>query len=117
MREEREEGERGDVGTSANDEFPLSLGVHPPELSQSSFCILTSTVEDHATGPGRIVLLDALLLDGLLGDDITGAKEHSRCDHLGEQRPAVELGLVPVNGEFSIDWPLKQEFGLISLTI
>lgn len=61
-----------------------------------SQCLLTSAVEDHATSSGSIVLLNTLLLDGLLGDDITGAEEHGRRDDLGEQRPAGELGLVPV---------------------
>jgi hypothetical protein len=37
--------------------------------------LFTSTVESHASGTSEIVLLDATLLDGLLGHGITGSKE------------------------------------------
>lgn len=57
--------------------------------------LLTTTVEGHAASAGDIVLLDALLIDGLLGDDIAGAEEDRRGDGLGEEGPGGQPGLVP----------------------
>lgn len=57
---------------------------------------LTSTVEDHAAGPGQVVLLKALLVDGLLGNDVAGAEEDGGGDGLGEEGPLDQLGLVPL---------------------
>jgi hypothetical protein len=57
---------------------------------------LTSAVEGHPAGPGKLMLLDALLLNELLGHDIANAKEY-RCGHgLGEQRARRQPCLVPV---------------------
>lgn len=47
---------------------------------------LTSSVEGHPARPGKLVFLDALLLNELLGHDITDAKEHRGRHSLGEQR-------------------------------
>jgi hypothetical protein len=41
------------------------------------------------------MLLQALLVDGLLGDDVAGAEEDGRGDDLGQQGPLDQLGLVP----------------------
>lgn len=57
--------------------------------------MLTSAVEDHAAGAGQVMLLQALLVDGLLGDDVAGAEEDGRGDDLGQQGPLEQLGLVP----------------------
>lgn len=59
---------------------------------------LTSAVEDHAAGAGQVMLLQALLVDGLLGDDVAGAEEDGRGDDLGQQGPLDQLGLVPGGG-------------------
>ena len=55
----------------------------------------TSAVEDHAAGAGQVMLLQALLVDGLLGDDVAGAEEDGRGDDLCQQGPLGQLGLVP----------------------
>lgn len=60
---------------------------------------LTAAVEGHAARPRRVVLLDALLVDGLLGDDVAGAEEHGGGDGLREEGPAGQPGLVPVGLE------------------
>lgn len=57
---------------------------------------LTSAVEGHARGAGELVLLDALLLDGLLGDDVARGEEDGGGDALGEQGPGGQAGLVPL---------------------
>lgn len=57
--------------------------------------MLTSAVENHAAGAGEVMLLQALLVDGLLGDDVAGAEEDSRGDDLGQQGPLDQLSLVP----------------------
>lgn len=41
------------------------------------------------------MLLEALLVDCLLGDDVAGAEEDGRGDDLGQQWPLDQLGLVP----------------------
>lgn len=41
------------------------------------------------------MLIKALLVDHLLGNDIAGAKEDGSGDGLGEERPFDQLGLVP----------------------
>lgn len=56
---------------------------------------LTSAVEDHAASAGQVMLLQALLVHGLLGDDVAGAEEDGRGDDLGQQGPLDQLGLVP----------------------
>lgn len=56
---------------------------------------LTSTVQRHAARPGKIVLLDALLVNGLLGNDVAGAEEHAGGDSLGEEGPSGQSSLVP----------------------
>lgn len=47
------------------------------------------------------MLLDALLVNGLLGNDIASAEEHGSGDSLGEEGPAGESSLVPV-GELGV---------------
>lgn len=47
------------------------------------------------------MLLKALLVHGLLGDDVAGAEEDGRGDDLGQQGPLDQLGLVPA-GRFSV---------------
>lgn len=45
------------------------------------------------------MLLEALLVDCLLGDDVAGAEEDGRGDDLGQQGPLDQLGLVPGVGQ------------------
>lgn len=47
----------------------------------------TSTVEDHTASSGKIMFLNSLLVDDLLGNDITSAKEDGSGDSLGEKGP------------------------------
>lgn len=42
------------------------------------------------------MLLNALLVDGLLGNNVTSAKEDGSGDSLGEEGPSGQSGLVPV---------------------
>lgn len=55
----------------------------------------TAAVEGHAACAGKIVVLGALLLDGLLGDNVTCGKEDAGGDALGEQWARGQASLVP----------------------
>lgn len=55
----------------------------------------TTTVEEHATGAGILVLVDALLLDGLLGGDVADCEQYGGGDALRQKRARRELALVP----------------------
>jgi hypothetical protein len=41
------------------------------------------------------MVLDALLLDELLGGDVAYCKQDRGCDGLGEERPRRQAGLIP----------------------
>lgn len=62
---------------------------------------LTTTVEGHAACAGPFVLLEAALIDELLGGDVTGREEDSSGDALGEQRASRESCLIPRDEVFS----------------
>lgn len=75
--------------------------------------LLTTTVEGHTASAGKVVLLNALLFDGLLRNDVAGAKEDGGGDGLGEKGPCGQPGLVPVSyvsailfGEAGSSWCL-----------
>lgn len=55
----------------------------------------TAAVEGHASRAGEIVLLNALLVDQLLGCDVADRKQERRGHGLREERPRREPGLVP----------------------
>ena len=55
----------------------------------------TSAVEDHATGAGKVMLVEALLLYHLLGGNVTYSEEDGGGDALGQQRTRCESSLVP----------------------
>lgn len=55
----------------------------------------TSAVEGHAAGSSEFVVLEAFLLDELLGHGITGCEEDGGGDALGEQWARGQLSLVP----------------------
>lgn len=61
---------------------------------------LTTTVEGHAASAGKIMLLNALFVDGLLSNDVAGAEEDGGGDGLGEEGPSGQSGLVPVGFVF-----------------
>jgi hypothetical protein len=56
----------------------------------------TATVEDHAASTREVVVLEALLLDQLLGHGIASREEDAGGDGLGKDRARGQLGLVPV---------------------
>ena len=56
-----------------------------------------AAVEDHAAGAGEVMVLEALLLDELLGHGVAGREEDARGDGLGEDWARGQLGLVPVD--------------------
>lgn len=43
--------------------------------AEGAMISLTTTVEGHTASASKVMLLNALLVDGLLGDDIASAKE------------------------------------------
>lgn len=62
---------------------------------------LTTAVESHAACAGPFVLLEAALIDELLGSDVTGREEDGGGDALGEQRASREPCLIPGDEAFS----------------
>ena len=60
-----------------------------------------AAVEDHAASASEVVVLDALLLDQLLGHAITSREEDAGGDRLGEDRARGQLGLVPIRATVS----------------
>lgn len=56
---------------------------------------LTAAVEGHAAGTGQVMLLDASLLNELLGSDVAGREEHGRRHALSEQRTGGKSAIVP----------------------
>lgn len=58
--------------------------------------VLTTTVEGHAAGAGKVMLLKTTLVDKLLSSNVASGKENSCGDALGEQRARGEAGVVPV---------------------
>lgn len=57
---------------------------------------LTASVEGHAAGTGKVMLLKTTLVDELLSSNVASGKENSCGDALGEQRARGEAGVVPV---------------------
>lgn len=74
---------------------PYREGKEVQAGAQTNKDKLASAIEDHAAGAGQVMLVQALLVDGLLGDDVAGAEEDGRGDDLGQQGPLDQLGLVP----------------------
>lgn len=62
---------------------------------------LTTAVEGHAACAGPFVLLEAALIDELLGGDVTGREEDGGGDALREQRTSRESCLIPRDEVFS----------------
>lgn len=56
---------------------------------------LTTTVEGHAASAGKVMLLETLFVDGLLGNNVAGAEEDGGSDGLCEEGPSGQSGLVP----------------------
>lgn len=55
-----------------------------------------AAVEDHAASTCEVMILDALLLDQLLGHGVASREEDAGGDRLGKDRARGQLGLVPV---------------------
>ena len=60
-----------------------------------------AAVEDHAASAGEVVVLDALLLDQLLGHGVASREEDAGGDGLSEDRARGQLGLVPIGATVS----------------
>lgn len=86
---------QGEKGLAGSCWAPITGGTHRQAGKQANRGKLTSAIEDHATGAGQVMLLQALLIDGLLGDDVAGSEEDGRGDDLCQQGPTGQLGLVP----------------------
>jgi hypothetical protein len=55
-----------------------------------------AAVEGHAGRAREVMSLDAIALDGLLGEGVAGCEEDGGGDGLCEERARGQLGLVPV---------------------
>lgn len=60
-----------------------------------------ATVEDHAAGTREVVVLEALLLDQLLGHGVASREEDAGGNRLGKDWARGQLGLVPVGATVS----------------
>lgn len=94
--------EHGLIGEDARDDLKVGLArdndllLEEAEPLDSSRAEHAAAVEDHATGTGEVVVLDALLLDQLLGHAVAGREEDACGDGLGKDRARGQLGLVPM---------------------
>lgn len=50
----------------------------------------TSTVQSHATSTHQVMVLETLLLDGLLGERVTGSKQDGGSGRLCQERTRLE---------------------------
>lgn len=55
----------------------------------------TSAIEGHASRANKVMLLDAPLLDQLLGGEVAYCKQDRGCHRLCEEWPRREAGLIP----------------------
>ena len=95
--------EHGLVGEDASDDLEVGLSrdndllLEETEPLDSGRTEHAAAVEDHAAGAGEVMVLEALLLDELLGHGVAGREEDARGDGLGEDWARGQLGLVPVD--------------------
>jgi hypothetical protein len=57
---------------------------------------LTATVEGHATGTGKVMLLQTPLLNSLLGSDISSSEQNCGRHALCEKWLSCQLRIVPL---------------------
>lgn len=77
-----------------------SGGLGVKALKAKGLFQLTTTIEGHTASASKVMLLNALFINGLLGDDVASAKEDGGGDCLGEQGPSGQSGLIPVRRVF-----------------
>ena len=85
------------VGLARDDDFLLEE-TEPLDGGRAEDA---ATVEDHATGTREVVVLEALLLDQLLGHGVASREEDAGGDRLGEDGARGQLGLVPIGATVS----------------
>ena len=91
------------IGEDARDDLEVGLArnnnlfLEEAEPLDSGRTEHATAVEDHAAGAGEVMVLEALLLDQLLGHGVAGREEDASGDGLGEDWARGQLGLVPVD--------------------
>ena len=99
--------EHGLVGEDARDDLEVGLArdndllLEETEPLDSGRTEHAAAVEDHAAGAGEVMVLEALLLDQLLGHGVASREEDAGGDRLGKDRARGQLGLVPVGATVS----------------
>ena len=95
------------VGEDACDDLKVGLAwdddllLEETEPLDSGRTEDAAAVEDHAASASEVVVLDALLLDQLLGHGVASREEDAGGDGLGEDRARGQLGLVPIGATVS----------------
>jgi hypothetical protein len=95
--------EHGLVGEDTRDDLEVGLArdndllLEEAEPLDGGRTEHAAAVEDHAAGTGEVVVLEALLLDELLGHGVAGREEDACGDGLGKDWARGQLGLVPVD--------------------
>lgn len=104
-------GEDGLIGQDARDDLQVraarddNLFLEEAEPLSRGGTEDAAAVEDHAAGACEVVVLDAPLLDELLGHGVAGREEDACGDRLGEDGARGQLRLVPVEASIS-DWAI-----------